>query len=216
VAAELGHDHAVGDVQRLRSLYARGSVLVTLLAGIVVSALLPFWQDFFALWTHGIVPYDPLLTVTLLVGTAAAAPSILALNYANYSNRGGLLVWAKGLQLAVFLVLSAALIPLTGLIGAAIAVIASELLVQFGVLGRVILQDTLQHPLRHVGFLAALMIAVTLTGWALGVAIRLSIPLPEPLRFFVECGLWLVVVAVAASPLAIERVRTRLTALIPH
>jgi hypothetical protein len=90
------------------------------------------------------------------------------------------------------------------------------LLVQFGVLGRVILQDTLQHPLRHVGFLAALMIAVTLTGWALGVAIRLSIPLPEPLRFFVECGLWLVVVAVAASPLAIERVRTRLTALIPH
>jgi hypothetical protein len=60
------------------------------------------------------------------------------------------------------------------------------------------------------------MIAVTLAGWALGVAIRLSIPLAEPLRFFVECGLWLVVVAVAASPLAIESVRTRLTALIPH
>ena len=216
LAAELGHDHAVGDVQRLRNLYARGSVLVTLLAGIVVSALLPFWQDFFALWTHGIVPYDPLLTVTLLVGTAAAAPSILALNYANYSNRGDLLVWAKGLQLVVFLVLSAALIPLTGLIGAAIAVIASELLVQFGVLGRVILQNTLQHPLRHVGFLAALMIAVTLAGWALGATIRLTIPLAEPLRFFVECGLWLVVVVVAASPLAIESVRAKLTALIPH
>jgi len=216
LAAELGHDHAVGDVQRLRNLYARGSVLVTLLAGIVVSGLLPFWQDFFALWTHGIVPYDPLLTVTLLVGTAAAAPSILALNYANYSNRGDLLVWAKGLQLVVFLVLSAALIPLTGLIGAAIAVIASELLVQFGVLGRVILQNTLQHPLRHVGFLAALMIAVTLAGWALGATIRLTIPLAEPLRFFVECGLWLVVVVVAASPLAIESVRAKLTALIPH
>jgi O-antigen/teichoic acid export membrane protein len=216
LAAELGHDHAVGDVQRLRNLYARGSVLVTLLAGIVVSGLLPFWQDFFALWTHGIVPYDPLLTVTLLVGTAAAAPSILALNYANYSNRGDLLVWAKGLQLVVFLVLSAALIPLTGLIGAAIAVIASELLVQFGVLGRVILQNTLQHPLRHVGFLAALMIAVTLAGWALGATIRLTIPLAEPLRFFVECGLWLVVVVVAASPLAIESVRAKLIALIPH
>jgi O-antigen/teichoic acid export membrane protein len=216
LAAELGHDHAVGDLQRLQSLYARGSVLVTLLAGIVVSGLLPFWQDFFALWTHGIVPYDPLLTVTLLVGTAAAAPSILALNYANYSNRGDLLVRAKGLQLVVFLVLSVALIPLTGLIGAALAVIASELLVQFGVLGRVILQQTLQHPLRHVGFLAALMIAVTLAGWALGVAIRLSVPLAEPSRFFAECGLWLVVVVLAASPIAIESVRAKLTGLIPH
>ena len=99
LAAELGHDHAVGDTQRLRSLYARGSVLVTLLASVVVSGLLPFWQDFFALWTHGAVPYDPLLAVTLLIGTAAAAPSILALGYANYSNRGELLVRTKGLQL---------------------------------------------------------------------------------------------------------------------
>ncbi|UPJ51942.1 hypothetical protein IVB30_11680 [Bradyrhizobium sp. 200] len=216
LAAELGHDNAVGDVQRLQSLYARGSVLVTLLASVVVSGLLPFWPDFFALWTHGAVPYDPVLTVTLLIGTAAAAPSILALGYANYSNRGDLLVRTKGLQLVVFLVLSAVLIPSTGLIGAAVAVIASELLIQFGVLGWIILQKTLQHPLRHVGFLAAVMIAVTLAGWALGTAIRLAVPLAEPLGFFVECGLWLAVVAVAASPLAIESVRTRLTAVIPH
>jgi O-antigen/teichoic acid export membrane protein len=216
LAAELGHDHAVGHAQRLQSLYARGSVLVTLLAGIVVSGLLPFWQDFFALWTHGIVPYDPVLTVTLLVGTAAAAPSILALNYASYSDRGDLLVRTKGLQLVIFLVLSVVLIPPTGLIGAAIALIASELLIQFGVLGWVILRKTLQHPLRHVCFLAAVMVAVTLAGWALGVAIRLAIPLAEPFRFVVECGLWLAVVAVAASPLAIESVRAKLTAAIPH
>ena len=59
-------------------------------------------------------------------------------------------------------------------------------------------------------------VTVTFAGWALGTAIRLAIPLAEPLRFFVECGLWLVVVAVAASPLAIESVRARLTAAIPH
>ena len=47
-----------------------------------------------------------LLTITLLIGTAAVAPSILALGYANYSNRGDLLVRTKGLQLVVFLVLS--------------------------------------------------------------------------------------------------------------
>ncbi|MES1147717.1 MAG: hypothetical protein ABUL53_00885, partial [Bradyrhizobium guangdongense] len=122
----------------------------------------------------------------------------------------------KGLQLVVFLVLSAVLIPSTGLIGAAAAVIASELLVQFGMLGSTILRRTLQHPLRHVCFLAAVMIVVTLAGWALGTAIRLAVPFAEPLRFFVECGLWLAVVAAAASPLAIESVRARLTASIPH
>lgn len=216
LAAELGHDHAVGDVQRLQSLYARGSVLVTLLASVVVSGLLPFWPDFFALWTHGVVPYDPVLTVTLLVGTAAVAPSILALSYANYSNQGELLVRSKGLQLAVFLVLSAVLIPSVGLIGAAIAVVASDLLIQFGVLGRIILQRTLQHPLRHLLFLAAVITAVMLTGGVIGAALRLTIPLAEPTRFFVECALWLAIVAVAASPLAFDRVRTSLTAAIPH
>jgi O-antigen/teichoic acid export membrane protein len=216
LAAELGHDYAIGAMQRLQSLYARGSVLVTLLASLVVSGLLPFWQDFFALWTHGAVPYDPVLTVALLIGTAAAAPSILALGYANYSNRGDLLVRTKALQLAVFLVLSMILIPSTGLLGAAIAVVASELLIQFGVLGRIIMQQTLQRPLRHLGFLAAVMIAVTLAGWALGAAIRLALPLTGPVRFFAECALWLAVVAAAASPLSIESLRAKLAAAIPR
>jgi O-antigen/teichoic acid export membrane protein len=216
LAAELGHDYAIGATQRLQSLYARGSVLVTLLASVVVSGLLPFWQDFFTLWTHGAVHYDLALTVTLLIGTAAAAPSIMALGYANYSNRGDLLVRTKALQFAVFLVLSVILIPSIGLLGAAIAVVASELMIQFGVLGRIILQRTLQHPLRHVGFLAVVMISVTLAGWALGTAIRLSLPLTGPIRFFAECALWLAVVLAAASPLSIESVRAKLTAAIPR
>jgi O-antigen/teichoic acid export membrane protein len=216
LAAELGHDYAIGDRQRLQSLYARGSVLVALLASVMVSGLLPFWQDFFALWTHGAIPYDRSLTFVLLIGTAAAAPSILAVGYANYSDRGQLLLRSKALQLVLFLVLSAILIPATGLPGAAIAVVASELLIQFGMLGRIIIRQTLEHPLRHLLFLAALMVTVTLAGWALGTAIRLAIPLAEPWRFFVECGLWLAVVAVAASPLAIDSVRARLTAAIPR
>ena len=216
LAAELGHDHAVGDRQRLQSLYARGSVLVTLLASVVVSGLLPFWQDFFALWTHGAVPYDPLLAGTLLIGTAAAAPSILALGYANYSNRGDLLWWTKGLQLTVFLLLSAALIPSAGLLGAAVAVVCSELLVQGGVLWRSVIRQTLQHPLRHTAFLLGMMMAVTLAGWALGTAIRLALPWNGAVRFFAECALWLAVVLAAASPLAFASVRARLTAAIPR
>ena len=216
LAAELGHDYAVGLKEQLRSLYARGSVFVTVLASVVVSGLLPFWQDFFALWTHGAVPYDPLLAVTLLIGTCAVAPSILALGYANYSNRGDLLVRTKGLQLVVFLILSVLIIRPMGPLGAAIAVVASDLLIQFGLLGVIIIKQTLQRPFRHVAFLAAIMILVTSGGWALGIIIRLWLPGTGLARFAGECTLWLIVVALVASPIMRGGFRNRLIAAIPR
>ena len=158
-----------------------------MLASVVVSGLLPFWHDFFALWTHGTVPYDPLLTITLLLGTSVMAPAILALNFANYSNRGDLLVWSKGLQLAVFLILSAALIRPIGPLGAAIAIVASDLLVQFGLLGLIIMRQTLQHPFRHIAFLTTIAVVVTLSGWGLGAAIGSLVPWSGVVRFFAEC-----------------------------
>ena len=216
LAAELGHDHALGLKDQLRSLYARGSVFVTLQASIVVSGLLPFWQDFFALWTHDAIPYDPLLATTLLLGTAVIAPSILALGYANYSNRGELLVRTKGLQLAVFLALSILLIRPMGPLGAAIAVVASDLLVQFGILGSIIIRQTLLRPFQHVAFLAAVMIVVTSAGWMLGVLIRSWVPGMGMVRFASECAIWLIVVALCASPLASAGLRSRLIAAIPR
>lgn len=216
LAAELGHDHAVGAKERLQYLYARGSVFVTLLASVATSGLLPFWPDFFALWTHGSIPYDPLLTMTLLIGTGVIAPSILALGFANYSNRGELLVRTKGLQLAVFLVLSIVLTPPMGPLGTAIAIVASDVLVQFGLLAVVILRETLQRPFRHVAFLALLMFGVTLGGWALGTAIRSFSPGAGLTRFAFECTLWLIVVALLASPLAGRALRDRLAAAIPR
>jgi hypothetical protein len=216
LAAELGHDYAVGLKDQLRSLYARGSVLVTVLASAVVSGLLPFWQDFFALWTHGVIPYDPLLAITLLLGTSAVAPSILALGYANYSNRGDLLVRTKGLQLAVFLVLSVLLIRPIGPLGAAIAVVASDLLIQFGLLGLTVIRQTLQQPFRHVALLAAVMVVLTSAGWALGTIIRSWVPGTGLLRFVCECTLWLIVVALVASPMLRADFRKRLIAAIPR
>jgi O-antigen/teichoic acid export membrane protein len=216
LAAELGHDHAVGLKEQLRHLYARGSLLLTLLASLVVSGLLPFWPDFFALWTRGVIPYDPLLAVTLLVGTSVIAPSILALGYANYSNRGDLLARTKGLQLAVFLILSGALIRPMGPLGAAIAVVASDLLVQFGLLGLIIIRQTLRQPFRHVAFLAGVMALVTLGGWGLGTVIRSLTPWTGLVGFVVECALWLVAVALVASPLANADLRNRLIAAIPR
>jgi hypothetical protein len=216
LAAELGHDYALGLKGQLQGLYSRGSVFVTLLASIVVSGLLPFWPDFFALWTRGAVPYDATLAITLLVGSSAVAPSILALGYANYSNRGELLVRTKGLQLAVFLALSMLLIRPVGPLGAAIAVVASDLLIQFGLLGVIMIRQTLARPFRHIAFLAAVMILVTSGGWALGAIIRSSIPGAGLARFAGECALWLVVVAVVASPLASAQLRKRLIAEIPQ
>ena len=127
IAAELGHDRAVGATEALRRLYARGSVLVTLLASAVVSGLLAFWQDFFALWTRGAIPYDPLLTWTLLVGAVLVAPAMLALSYGYYSDRGALLARTKGLQLACFVVLSLLLTPWLGPLGMALALVVTDL-----------------------------------------------------------------------------------------
>ncbi len=194
LAAELGHDHAVGARDRLQHLYARGSVFVTLLASVVISGLLPFWPDFFALWTHGSIPYDPVLTMTLLIGTGVIAPSILALGLANYSNQGELLARTKGLQLAVFLVLAFVLTPPMG----------------------PLLRQTLQRPVRHVAFLALLMLAVTLGGWGLGFMIRSVAPGAGLTRFAFECTLWLIAVALIASPLASKNLRARLIDAIPR
>jgi O-antigen/teichoic acid export membrane protein len=157
-----------------------------------------------------------LLAVTLLIGASVIAPSILALVYANYSNRGDLLVRTKGLQLAVFLVLSALLIKPMGPLGAAIAVVASDLLIQFGLLGTIIIRQTLQRPFQHIAFLAAVMILVTSGGWALGAIIRSWVPGTGLARFVGECTLWLIVVALAASPIALTSLRNRLIAAIPR
>jgi O-antigen/teichoic acid export membrane protein len=216
LAAELGHDYAVGLKDKLRSLYARGSALVTLQASLVVSGLLSFWPDFFALWTHGTVPYDPLLAITLIVGTGVIAPSILAFSYANYSDRGDLLVRTKGLQLVVFFALSGLFIPSMGLLGAAIAVVASDFLIQFGLLGLFVIRQTLQRPLQHLAFLAVLMIVVTTGGWALGDTIRWWLPGTGLVRFIAECTLWLVVVILVASPMLRTGLRNRLIAAIPR
>jgi O-antigen/teichoic acid export membrane protein len=216
LAPELGHDYAIGDKERLRQLYAHGSAFVTALACLIVAGLLPFWPDFFVLWTHGSIPYDAPLAITLLLGSALVAPSLLALVFANHSNRRSLLVRTKGVQLGVFLVLSAVLIPRLGPLGAAIAIVASDLLTQFGILTLVIVRQTLSHPVRHMLVLIATMVTIILGGWGLGLAIRDIVPGTGLLRFLAECAIWLVVVAIAASPLLMERVRAWVLAAVPN
>ena len=147
-------------------------------------------------------PTIPPLTITLLIGTGAIAPSILALGYANYSNRGELLVRTKGLQLAVFLMLSVLLISADGTAGCGDRG-RRERSARFssGCSAVIIIRQTLQHPARHVAFLAAVMVLVTSAGWALGASSGPGVPGTGLPRFAGECTLWLVVAALAASPL---------------
>ncbi|WFU43652.1 hypothetical protein QA640_15175 [Bradyrhizobium sp. CB82] len=215
LGAELGHDYAIGDRERLRRLYAHGSAFVTVMACLVVAGLLPFWPDFFALWTRGSIPYDAPLTITLLLGSAAVAPSLFALVFANHSNRGDLLVRTKGLQLVVFLVLSFVLIPGFGPLGAALAVIASDLLVQFGLLALPIMAQTLRHPLRHTAFLVMVAMAIVLSGWGIGAIVTSRLAGGGLAHFLGECALWLVVVGILASPLLSKHVRDRARVLVP-
>jgi O-antigen/teichoic acid export membrane protein len=215
IAAELGHDRAVGAKDALRRLYARGSVLVALLASLAVSGLLAFWEDFFALWTGGAVPHDLLLTLTLLIGAELVSPAILALSYSYYSDRGALLARTKGLQLASFVILALLLTPLMGPLGTALAVVATDLFVQFGLLGLAVIRETLQRPARHVVFLIILMVVATACGWGLGLLIRGVQPLAGLGRFVAEAAIWLLIVMLGASLLLNGRLRNWLAGLIP-
>lgn len=215
LAAELGHDYAVGAKPALRRLYASGSAFVTLLAATVVSGLLAFWSDFFALWTHSAVPYDGVLAVTLLIGAELVAPAMFALGYGYYSNRGELLARSKGLQIAAFLILSVVLIPRLGALGAAIAIVATDLMVQFGLLAVTVVWQTLERPVSHLLFVAALELVATVFGWALGIGIHFLISWPGLIGFAGRCGLWLAVVALVGSPLLNGRFRTKLVNIIP-
>jgi hypothetical protein len=60
------------------------------------------------------------------------------------------------------------------------------------------------------------MILVTSGGWALGIIIRLWLPGMGLARFAGECTLWLIVVALVASPIMRGGFRNRLIAAIPR
>jgi O-antigen/teichoic acid export membrane protein len=216
LAAELGHDYATGEVEKLQNLYARGSILVSALAGFAASGLLAFWPDFFSIWTRAVIPYDPPLTITLLIGTAVAAPAILAASYANYSDRGKLLASTKSLQLAVFMILSVVLVSRLGALGVALAIVGSDVLVQLGWLTLEVMRQTLKRPLEHTLFLVALVGAVMLTGFGLAIFIRAMMPGTGLFHLVSECTLWLLGAVMVASPLWNEAVRDRLAAAIPR
>ncbi len=214
LAAELGLDLAIGAHDSLQRLYVRGSVMLVLVAAAATSGALAFWPDFFTIWTHGAIPYDATLSVTLLLGTCVATPALLAMSYANYSNRGPLLLRAKSAQLVLFVVLALLLIPRSGPLGAAIAMIASELIAQSAFLAVVIVGETLRRPVRYALMLAAMMAVIVAAGAVLGEAIRSLVPGSGLIHFVAECAIWLAAIAIFAARLLSAKFRERLISAI--
>lgn len=215
LAPEIAHEYAVGSRQRCRRLYSRASVFVTAFGCVIAAGFLSFWADFFTLWTHGNIPYDKLTAVALLIGSALVAPSILAVYVAAYTNRGVLLMQAKGLQLTTFLILGAVAIPAFGPPGAAFAILATDLIVQSGLLARVILKDILKRPLLHAAYLALLAGFLLGVGWAVGSTIAAVTSGTGVVHFALECATWLIVPIILAGLLRSGRVLKRLTDSIP-
>jgi len=216
IAAELGHDHALGARDSLRALYAKGLFVVTFTVSLIAGGLLSFWREFFELWTAGAIPYDAKLALVLIGGTCLVTPATFAMSYASYSNRGTLLLWTKSLQIVIFFSLSAFLIPALGPLGAAISLTAGDVLAQLGVLFSVLLVQTAKNPVRLTVLLFGMMVAVVASGSIMGEAARYVIPGTGFITLTLQCIFWLAGMALIGAPLARSHVRNQLIQWIPH
>jgi O-antigen/teichoic acid export membrane protein len=216
IAAELGHDHAVGARDSLRALYARGLFIVTFTVSLITGGLLSFWHEFFELWTAGAIPYDATLAIVLIGGTCLVTPATFAMSYASYSDRGTLLLWTKSLQIAIFFGLAVFLIPALGPLGAAISLTSGDTVGQLGVLFSLLLVQTLQHPFRHAVLLFGMMLVVVAAGLGMGMLARYVVPTTGFIGLVLQCTVWLAGMALICSPLARSGIRNKLIASIPH
>jgi hypothetical protein len=98
----------------------------------------------------------------------------------------------------------------------AVAIVASDLLVQFGWLGLTVMRQTLANPIRHLLFLILIATVVMPAGWLLGSVIRSGVPGTGLAHFVTGSALWLVVMGLAALPLLRAGLRARLEAVIPN
>jgi O-antigen/teichoic acid export membrane protein len=216
LGAELGHDFAIKKLSQLRSAYAQGSLLLMITASVLTASVLAFGRDFFALWTHGSVPYDSKLVALLVFGAAGVAPGILAQTFANYSNRPRLLMVAKTSQVIVVIVLSILMIPSFGVLGAAVALVTGDILVQVGILAMTITKRVLVRPLAHIAFILLVGASVIGIGWLLGVLILSSVPAPSLGHFVIGASVWGGVMCVPLIALRNSRLRNWLAAIIPQ
>lgn len=128
LGSEMARQQALEDKDKLRRTYLAGSRLTCGLAGLLSGFTLAAAGPFIALWTHGAVPYDPLLVGAFLLATLLTAPAQISQMLFLYNNRPGALVFAQSAYAGGAVLLCILLIPLWQAAGAAFGVGAAEAL----------------------------------------------------------------------------------------
>lgn len=125
---EMARQHTQQDTAALRRLYVGTARLAAGLSGLGSGLLLALGPPFFRLWTHGAVPFDPILALMFLGGGMVMAPFLGSLYLLRFIDRPRLVAVGLCGQAAASLLLCVVLAPL-GAPGGAIAVVAAEVLV---------------------------------------------------------------------------------------
>jgi O-antigen/teichoic acid export membrane protein len=124
-AAQLG----VGDTGGMRSLLGRAIRAAGLLAGLPTAWALLYADDLFRLWTPGVEGAGPVLRI-LAIGVLLTSPIQVAAVMLGMSGDHGRVAWISAAAAATNVALTATLLPLVGLTGAAIGSLGAISLVQ--------------------------------------------------------------------------------------
>jgi O-antigen/teichoic acid export membrane protein len=123
---EMARHQVRGEGEACRRLYDATGQIVTILVGLFGGFTIWAADPFLTLWTHGTVHSNEIMVLGFLGGIFLAAPGQAALMLLNYTNTAKPLAIAWCSQAFVGLALSAALVPVVGVVGAAFSFAAAE------------------------------------------------------------------------------------------
>lgn len=125
---EMARQHVQGDMAGLERVHAGTARLAAGLSALGGGLCMALGAPFFALWTHGAVPFDHGLAAVFLGAVLVMTPSLGALYLLRYIDRPAPVALGLCAQAALGVTLCVLLAPRFGAMGAALAVAAAEVL----------------------------------------------------------------------------------------
>ena len=206
-AIEMARQHVSGEIDACRRLYVDSGRIVALLVGVLGGFSVVAYVPFIKLWTHGAVGPNTWLLAAFLGSIFLAAPgqaSLMLLKYGNHP-RPCAIAWI--IQSVGGLALATCLVPLMGVVGAALGLGIAEVL-SIGlwlpfVAERVYGFNAMRHLLSGYG--TGIVAFAISTGIA---AVAFSLDLPGGLfGIFAEAALWAVIVAPPTAALVLPKAK---------
>ena len=123
---EMARQHAQGDHESCRRLYASTGRIVSCLGAILAGVSIPLSRPFVELWTHGTVEADMPLILCFLAGILLSGPGRASLMLLRYTNNATAVAWSSGLYAFAGLALAVPLAKIFGGFGVALAFAITE------------------------------------------------------------------------------------------